>query len=114
MCVILSGVWGVDFRYQLTCIGGFAPVYIAQEIQNNHFKIAGGRPSMKVSWQVTGIRQDPYMKMHPLQVEEEKAENEKGFYLTPEAYGKPESLRITNARKKPDATAAGPKIVNQK
>jgi hypothetical protein len=31
-----------DFRYQLTCIGGFAPVYIAEEIANNQFKIAGG------------------------------------------------------------------------
>src|SRR5262249_22119601 len=45
-----------DFRYQLTCIGGFAPVFVAQEINNNRFKIAGGKAGMKVSWQVTGIR----------------------------------------------------------
>ena len=30
-----------DFRYQLTCIGSFGQVYIAEEIQNNRFKIAG-------------------------------------------------------------------------
>lgn len=47
------------FRYQLTGIGGYAPVYIAAEIHGNQFKIAGGKPGLKVSWQVTGIRQDP-------------------------------------------------------
>ena len=42
-----------DFRYQLTCIGGFAPVYISQEVSNNQFSIAGGKAGMRVSWQVT-------------------------------------------------------------
>ncbi len=41
------------FHYQLTCIGGFASVYIADEIEGNHFKIAGGKSGMRVSWQVT-------------------------------------------------------------
>ena len=31
-----------EFRYQLTCIGGFAQVYIAEEIVDGRFKIAGG------------------------------------------------------------------------
>jgi hypothetical protein len=44
-----------DFRYQLTTIGSFAPVYIARELQNNTFQIAGGRPQMRVSWQITGV-----------------------------------------------------------
>jgi len=61
-----------DFRYQLTCIGGFAPVYIASEVSGNHFKIGGGRPGMKVSWQVTGIRKDAYANEHRIPVEEEK------------------------------------------
>lgn len=30
-----------DFRYQLTCLGQFAPVYIAEEVSDNRFKIAG-------------------------------------------------------------------------
>lgn len=51
-----------EFRYQLTTIGGFAPVYIAQEISANRFKIAGGKAGMKVSWQVTGIRQDSTLR----------------------------------------------------
>src|SRR5262249_49947693 len=37
-----------DFRYQLTCIGGFAPVYVAQEIAGNRFRIAGGKTGQKV------------------------------------------------------------------
>ena len=45
-----------EVRYQLTCIGGFAPVYVAEEITANRFSIAGGMPGMKVSWQVTGVR----------------------------------------------------------
>jgi hypothetical protein len=61
-----------DFRYQLTCIGGFAPVYIASEVSGNQFKIAGGRPGMKVSWQVTGIRKDAFANEHRIPVEEDK------------------------------------------
>src|SRR5262249_17366466 len=45
-----------DFRYQLTCIGGFAPVYVAHEIAGNSFRIGGGKSGLKVSWQVTGVR----------------------------------------------------------
>jgi trimeric autotransporter adhesin len=66
------GALNSDFRYQLTCIGGFAPVFIASEISGNQFKIGGGRPGMKVSWQVTGIRQDAYAKEHRIPVEEDK------------------------------------------
>jgi hypothetical protein len=31
-----------DFRYQLTCVGRSAPVYIADEVANNQFCIGGG------------------------------------------------------------------------
>ena len=62
-----------DFRYQLTCIGGFAPVYIANEVSGNQFKIAGGRAGMKISWQVTGIRKDAFANEHRIPVEENKS-----------------------------------------
>jgi hypothetical protein len=56
--------------YSLTAIGAPAPnLYIAQEVTNNSFEIAGGAPGMKVSWQVTGIRQDAFAKANPLKVE---------------------------------------------
>jgi hypothetical protein len=87
-----------DFRYQLTCIGGFAPIYIAEKISDNHFKIAGGKPGMEVSWQVTGVRHDPYAVAHRVQVEEEKNNEERGYYLNPMAYGLPEEKGIESVR----------------
>jgi len=92
------GVLNRDFRYQLTCIGGFAPVYIAEEISNNQFKIAGGKSGMKISWQVTGIRQDAWANAHRIPVEEEKNARERGYYLHPELYGAPEEKQIEWAR----------------
>jgi len=67
-----------DFRYQLTSIGTFAPVYVAQKIKGNSFRIAGGKPGMEVSWQVTGIRHDAYANAHRIVVEEDKPAKEKG------------------------------------
>jgi hypothetical protein len=75
-----------DFRYQLTCIGRFMPVYIAKEIKGNRFKIAGGRPNGKISWQVTGIRHDAFANEHRIPVEEVKSESEQGTYLHPSAF----------------------------
>lgn len=83
-----------DFRYQLTTIGGFAPVYVAEEIQDNQFKIAGGQAGLKVSWQVTGIRNDPYARAHPTPLEEEKAAHQRGRYLNPELYGADAAQRL--------------------
>ncbi|MDX3533965.1 hypothetical protein PV721_06200 [Streptomyces sp. MB09-01] len=78
-----------DFRYQLTVIGGFAQAVISKEVQDNRFVIATDRPEAKVSWQVTGVRQDPYVRANPFTVEEEKPEDERGTYLHPEPWGKP-------------------------
>lgn len=78
-----------EFRYQLTCIGGYAPVYIAEEISNNLFKISGGTSGMKISWQVTGIRQDPYANKNRIKVEVEKTAKEKGHYLHYKEYNQP-------------------------
>ncbi len=77
-----------DVRYQLTAIGAPAPnLYIAQEIRNGLFTIAGSKPGMKVSWLVTGVRHDPYAQVHRLSVEAAKPAHERGSYLHPEAYG---------------------------
>ncbi len=83
-----------DFRYQLTCVGGFAPVYVAEEVSNNRFKVAGGKPGMKVSWQITGIRQDAYANANRLPVEVDKPAEERGKYLTPAAFGLPEEMAL--------------------
>lgn len=94
-----------DFRYQLTCVGGFAPVYIAREIENNQFVIEGGTAGLKVSWAVTGIRRDAWSNSHRVPVEELKGPSERGKYLSPESFGMPESLRIG-----PPATQPSPAV----
>jgi hypothetical protein len=83
------GALNENFRYQLTCIGEHAPVYIAEKIHDNHFKIAGGYAGQEISWQVTGSRHDVYAKAHPIVVEEPKAPFEAGHFLHPELYGQP-------------------------
>ena len=42
---------------------------------------------MKVSWQVTGVRQDPYAVANRIEIEQDKPEEERGYYLHPQAYG---------------------------
>jgi hypothetical protein len=53
---------------------------------------------MKVSWQVTGIRQDAWANKNRIKVEEDKPEIERGHYLHPEAFGQPEERSIDWAR----------------
>ncbi|HED37680.1 MAG TPA: hypothetical protein ENI76_05470 [Ignavibacteria bacterium] len=77
-----------DFRYQLTPIGVPALLYVSEEIDDNEFTIAGGKAGMKVSWQVTGIRHDPYANKNRTKVEVEKPIGEKGKYMNPDAYKK--------------------------
>jgi hypothetical protein len=93
-----------DFRYQLTAIGVPGPkLYIAEEISGNHFKVAGGKSGAKVSWQVTGVRQDAYAKAHRIKVEEDKPAQEKGHYLHPELFGATEK-EATGANSRPAMT----------
>jgi hypothetical protein len=75
-----------DFRYQLTAIGSFAQATVAKKIENNSFAIRTSKPGVEVSWQVTGIRQDPYANAHRVQVEEQKPPREQGHYLHPELF----------------------------
>lgn len=88
-----------DFRYQLTAIGSAAPnMHVAQEIQNHSFRIAGGAAGIKVSWQVTGIRQDAWEKAHPMEVEVQKPQRERGYYINPELFGAPAEKNMDWAR----------------
>lgn len=83
----------MDFRYQLTCIGTFAQAIVAKEVADNKFVVQTDKPNVKVSWQVTGIRQDPFAQQNRVQPEVEKAPENKGQYLHPEVYGLPMSLQ---------------------
>jgi hypothetical protein len=104
------GALNKDFRYQLTAVGAPGPnLHIAEEVSdtttnynsnssnnnNSHFKIAGGTSGMKVSWQVTGIRKDPWANANRIQVEEDKPDKERGYYIYPDLYGQPEEKEIS-------------------
>jgi hypothetical protein len=87
-----------DFRYQLTVIGQFAQAIVAREIQRNEFIIKTSVPNVKVSWQVTCVRQDAFARAHPLVVEQEKNANERGYYIHPELFGAPAEKQMEWAR----------------
>jgi hypothetical protein len=88
-----------DFRYQLTVIGQFAQAIVEHEIQDNRFVIKTDKPGVKVSWQVTGIRQDAWANAHRIPTEVEKPAEERGLYLHPQLYGAPEEKGIDWQRK---------------
>jgi hypothetical protein len=87
-----------DFRYQLTVLGQFAQAIVAEEIRDNRFVIKTDKPNVKVSWQVTGIRKDPWAEKNRIVVEERKSPDTQGFYIHPEAYGQAENRSIDLAK----------------
>jgi hypothetical protein len=87
-----------DFRYQLTVIGQFAQAMVEKELANHSFTIHTDKPNVKVSWQVTGIRQDAYANAHRIPVEQAKPESERGLYLQPELFDAPVEKSVTAAR----------------
>ncbi len=82
------------FRYQLTCVGAYAPVFVSQKLRQGRFQIGGGTPGLEVSWQLTGVRRDPFAQENPLQVEQPKTGSARGKYLHPELYGMPDSMSV--------------------
>ncbi|MFD4135180.1 hypothetical protein [Streptomyces goshikiensis] len=83
-----------DFRYQLTPVGGLAQAAVIDEIKDNRFTLRADRPGIKVSWQVTGVRQDAWAEAHRIANEEDKPESERSLYLHPEEHGQPESAAL--------------------
>jgi hypothetical protein len=73
-------------------------LHIVQEVSDNQFKIAGGTPESKVSWQVTGVCVDVGGRDEAdrVAVEEEKPAEERGYYLRPVLYGEPAERGIVN------------------
>lgn len=95
-----------DFRYQLTSLGVASPaLHIADEIAGGRFRIAGGVPGHRVSWQVTGTRQDAWAMAHRIVVEVDKEGAEKGRYLHPELHGASASDALIPAIGDADATS---------
>jgi hypothetical protein len=88
-----------DYRYQLTAIGSPAPeLHVSREVEDGTFSIAGGKAEQKVSWQVTGIRQDAWANANRIPVEVEKPEEDRGRYLHPELFGGEAITSLAKAR----------------
>jgi hypothetical protein len=99
-----------DPSYHLTAIGAPMPnLHVAVEIQGNRFKIAGGVPGKKVSWEVKAIRNDLWVQRYGYQTEQEKEDAIKGKYLNPELYGQPKELGI-HYRPEPGSTPPQEKV----
>jgi hypothetical protein len=92
-----------DFCYQLTVIDegdddAFVKAKVVRKLAGNRFTICTSAPGVEVSWQVTGIRQDPFAKENRIPVEEDKRATDRGKYLHPKARGLSEELGIDYQR----------------
>jgi trimeric autotransporter adhesin len=83
-----------DFRYGLTPIGEFAPLYVKAKVADGHFTLGGAKPGQEVSWQLTGIRQDAWANANRIQVELDKPAAQQGQYLHPVEHGQPRSKGV--------------------
>jgi len=99
-----------DPRYTLTAVGAPMPMlHVAEEIDEAAlsaganaepgeaapvcwFRIAGGVPGAKVSWEVKALRNDLWVQMRGAPVEVDKQDLEKGTYQHPELYGQPAEM----------------------
>lgn len=90
-----------NFSYQLTPVGGFAPLFVKEKLTNGKFVIAGGQPGMEVSWSVYAERNDPYLQQHPESkaVEVQKEVWNQGKYLQPDLYNQSDELKIVKPLK---------------
>jgi hypothetical protein len=91
-----------DFRYQLTVIGQFAQAIVSRKVEGNRFEIRTNVPDVEVSWQVTGIRKDPFAEKNRIPVEEDKPQDERGRYLHPDAWGQPAEKGLDHGRRPPN------------
>lgn len=83
-----------DFTYQLTVIDQFANAIVSEEIRDNSFTVRTDQPNVKVSWQVAGTRKDRWAEANRIVVEQDKPDEERGIYLHPEAFEKPDTAGV--------------------
>ncbi len=102
-----------DFRYQLTVIDEsddmdvFLWAKVVREVKGNSFTLRSSRGNLKVSWQVTGIRQDAWANKNRIPNAVVKTAADKGKLLHPEAFGQPENMGIyQQASEQPNAAIA--------
>ena len=100
------GILNKDFRYQLTAIGSPGPnLYIAEEISDmatiliqSTVVTSGKKQQQSLQDCRRGIRyesliagnshtKDPWANANRIEVEEDKPDKERGYYLHPDVYG---------------------------
>jgi hypothetical protein len=97
-----------DFRYQLTVLDEgdsavFVQVKVVKKVEGNRFTIRTSMPGAEVSWQITGIRHDPFAEKRRVPVEEEKPAAWRGKYLNPVEWGVPKERGIHHSPRRPPA-----------
>lgn len=64
-----------EYTYQFFPLEQAMPnLYLKEEVSKNEFVIGGGVAHGDVSWQVTGVRHDPYILANPIVTEVEKSD----------------------------------------
>ncbi len=76
------------FRYQLTVIGSPASAHVSREMRRGRFVVRTDRPRVKVSWQVTALRDDPSSRASEFRPSVAKGGSARGRLLEPALYGK--------------------------
>jgi hypothetical protein len=104
-------------RYQLTAVGAAMPMlHVATEISEGamrdgsacSFRIGGGAPGGKVSWEVKGVRNDLWVRTYGAPAEVEKEGAMRGAYEQPELYGLPAEMGMKYRAREVQRRAAQP------
>ena len=113
-----------DPRYTLTAIGAPMPMlHIAREVDPTAlaagaaiepgqpiptccFRIAGGAPRAKVSWELKATRNDRWVQQRGAPVEIDKPARERGKYQRPKLYGQPPEMGASYRPARQPITAA--------
>jgi hypothetical protein len=74
----LNGTDKSEYNYQMTPIGKWCNLYVAQEEENNQFVVGSNGGDCKFSWTVTAVRHDAYADANRIPVVKDKVGVEKG------------------------------------
>jgi hypothetical protein len=90
----------IEPTYQLTAIGAPMPaLHVSEEVGQaggsdpNAFRVAGGVAGARVSWSVTALRNDQWVRAHGAPTEVPKPSEWIGRSVSPGAVGEPSALR---------------------
>ena len=93
-----------NYSYNLTCVGGYANIYIKEKIKNGRFVIAGGQAGLEVSWTIYADRNDKYVQQYPESSKTVIDKRKTGIYISPELYGVPSNERLFGNKKQQQKT----------